>query len=282
MACTACYQGSKHDFADPQGHFETVYGINTYVTGDQNATSKSVILYLPDFFSINLVNNKILADRYAKGTGCKVLFPDLIAGGGANVDSLVYLDYFTDKNASIWTKIWAIWGMLPILWLMRSEGPEGKFPTVLKYARAIKKDLGPGGKLGVAGFCWGGYGSTMLCLEKAVEGGSENLIDAQFNAHPSKLKLPDNIVDAIAKGKVPYSCAVAETDMMLDEKKGREVEAAVRERVGPPEGNNYEFVHYKGAVHGFAVRARPSVKEDMELYEKATKQAVDWYNKYLN
>lgn len=84
MSCPACFSGAVHDHAETQGHFEDLYGFKTYVTGDKEATSKSAIIYLPDFFGLNLVNNKLLADRYAQGTGCKVLFPDIIPGGGAS------------------------------------------------------------------------------------------------------------------------------------------------------------------------------------------------------
>lgn len=61
--------------------------------------------------------------------------------------------------------------------LIKSGPATGAQPT-LKYARAIKKDLPAGGKLGVAGFCWGGYGSTFLCAQPAAEGGPEPVIDA--------------------------------------------------------------------------------------------------------
>ena len=135
--------------------------------------------------------------------------------------------------------------------------------------------------LTLTSFCWGGYGSTNLCAEATVEGGNEPLIDAQFCGHPSRLKAPDDILKAISTYKVPYSAAIAESDFQIDEKLGREIEAVVRQKVGPPDENDYEFRYYKGAFHGFCVRGRPHVKAEMEAYYAGAKQAIDWFNKYL-
>ena len=166
--------------------------------------------------------------------------------------------------------------------MMIIGGAPGAFPEVLRYAREMKADMAEGGKLGVCGFCWGGYGSTNLCCETSVEGGEERLIDAQFCGHPSALKTPDMIVEAIKKYKVPYSCAVAELDFMYNEKVALETEAVLRKEVGVAEENDYEQVVYKGANHGFCVRAKPGDEKDNDGYHKAAKQAVDWFNKYLN
>lgn len=203
MSCPDCFKGAVHDHAEPTGQIETLHGVKTYITGD--ATAKSAILYLPDAFGLKLVNNKLLADRYAAGTGCKVLIPDLLWRGGADPSSLDAMEKLLLPGTGFFTKLWAFFQVAPVIipFIIFGGGPKA-FPEVLKYARAMRADLAPGGKLGVAGFCWGGYGSTNLCTEMAVEGGSEPLIDAQFNGHPGQLKAPDMVLDAIA-AKVPYS-----------------------------------------------------------------------------
>ena len=285
MSCPQCFSGAVHDHAEPAGHFEELYGYRTYVTGDKEATKKSVILYLPDFFSLKLVNNKLLADRYAQGTGCKVLFPDIVPGGGASDSYLPLFEILlASPGLSLWgilNWIWAFLQTMPLVPMVFTAGPEKAYPDVLKYARAIKNDLPEGGKLGVCGFCWGGYGSTNLCAEPAVEGGNEPLIGAEFTGHPSRLTLPDMIINAVSKYKVPYAAAIAETDFQMDKKLAEETEAVLREKVGPPEANNYEIKIYPGVTHGFAVRARPHVQTDSDAYHGAAKQAVDWFNKWL-
>lgn len=203
MSCPECFKGSLHDHTEPTGHFETLHGWKTYVAGDADA--KSAILYLPDAFGLKLVNNRLLADRYAAGTGCKVLIPDLLWRGGADPSYMHAVETFLTPGTGFFTKLWYFMQIAPAIvpFMIFGSAPR-VYPDVLKYARAMRKDLAPGGKLGVAGFCWGGYGSTNLCTEMAVEGESEPLIDAQFNGHPSQLKTPDMVVDAIA-AKVPVS-----------------------------------------------------------------------------
>jgi hypothetical protein len=79
MSCPACFRGAAHNHAEPKGTMETIHGMRTYVAGGSDpARSKSAIIYLPDAFSLKLVNNKLLADEYAAGTGCKVYIPDVV------------------------------------------------------------------------------------------------------------------------------------------------------------------------------------------------------------
>jgi len=266
---------------------EMLYGYSSYVaTPPATSTSKSAILFITDAFGLNLLNNKLLADRYAAETGCKVVVPDIIPGGGAPVNSINFMDTalapvaYTDILGQLY-RIWAVWraALVFIPFLMRA-GLEKAYPAELNFARDMKKNLPPGGKLGVAGFCWGGYGSTKLCAETAEEGGSTPLIDAQYNAHPSKVTT-DMIIAAVVN-KVPYSMAIGDKDMALALKDVLAIEAALKEKFGEPEENNYEVKVYKGCKHGFAIRAQPNNKVESEAAEDAAKQAIDWYNKYLN
>ncbi|KAI0123450.1 Alpha/Beta hydrolase protein [Xylariales sp. AK1849] len=288
MSCPDCFSGSVHSHAQPQGHFETLYGLNTYVAGQAGtpSPSQSTIIYLCDAFGLKLVNNKILADRYANETGCRVLVPDIIPGGGVSLRALPAFETIMLpgwSNPRTWFgKIKAMLTLIPIMIpFMLKAAPPKAFPAVLRYARTVKADLPAGAKLGVAGFCWGGYGSTNLCVESVVQGGKERLIDAQFCAHPSALKTPDMIVDAVTKYRVPYAVAVAEEDWMVNAKHAGEIEAKIRSEIGPPEENDYEFVVHKGCHHSFAVRANPGVKIESQGYEDAAQQAVNWFNKYL-
>lgn len=178
-----------------------------------------------------------------------------------------------------WATISALAGMIPFM--IRAQAP-GAYPQCLKYTRDVRAGLPAGGKLGVAGFCWGGYPATKVCRESDVDGGTKPLVDASFTAHPSFLTAPTDFVESIAKFKVPYSCAVAEYDFLYNKAAAEQTEVALRQRLGDGVGD-YEFVVHKGAHHGFAVRAshdEGSVGKDG--YENAAKQAVAWYSKYLS
>jgi len=291
MSCPDCFKGAIHSHATPAGHEETLFGKRAYIASPPStSSSQSVILFCCDAFSLNLINNKLLADSYAAATGHKVLVPDLIPGGGISLNVLNIMDTLSNKVA--WYDIWgqlkrmralflAIWYFVPFL--IRAN-PPGAYAGILSYARKIKASLPPGAKLGVCGFCWGGYQSTNLSAEPAVEGGSERLIDAQFCAHPSGLKAPGQIVEAITKFKVPYSLAHASLDFSLTNKKVEEAEAILREKVGRGDGENgawYEFKIYEGCHHGFAARAKPGDKVELQGAEDAKQQAIEWFNRWL-
>ncbi|KAK5053178.1 hypothetical protein LTR84_002152 [Exophiala bonariae] len=295
MSCPDCFRGSVHAHGEPQGKIETVHGLRTYIAGggsDIDGTrSKSSILYLPDAFSLKLVNNLLLADQYAARTGCRVLIPDVVYNGGMSPHVLPLMEGLMEPNAS-----WSVGGVLGKLvtalrvipyalpWLVFGH-PSKVYPQVLAYARAMRAELPAGGKLGVAGFCWGAWGGTKLCAESAVEGGSDRLIDAQFNAHPSYIvDTPEVVVDAITKFKVPCASAVAEKDFQFNAEVAGKTEAKVRDAVGVTGGDGgytYEFKIYKGCKHGFAVRAQQDTAS-MEGYKEALNQAVAWFDKYLN
>lgn len=281
MSCAACFTGGVHD-GTPQGTLEEMHGYRTYIAKPSTPSpSGSVIVYLPDFFSHRLVNNKLLADRYAEGSGCTVLFPDIVRNGGVDPSWMPVFEPLMDANTPFWQKLWFGIQILPLMPMMVLGGPERAYPEVKRYVRAVRATLPEGAKLGVAGFCWGGYGSTHLCKEAAVEGGEANLIDAHFSGHPSRLDTPKDVVEAITTRNVPYSVAVAEIDPMYDTTKAEETEAKLKQDgvESGKDGRAFEFKTYKGAHHGFAVRLKGDA--DKESATAAEKQAVDWFKKYL-
>lgn len=291
MSCPDCFKGVVHDHSEPVGHEETLYGKTTYISSPPaTSTSKSTILFCCDAFGISLKNNRLLADQYAAAVGCRVLVPDQIPGGG--IDTVVMDHMFTISDKIVWYDIWGQLKRVKAVLLMirhfvpfmiRASPPKA-YSNVLDYARKVKADLPPGAKLGVCGFCWGGYQSTMLCAAAAVEGGSERLIDAQFCAHPSALKAPDMIVDAVTKFKVPYSLAHASLDFNLTNKVVEETEAILRQKVGNGDGENgcyYDFRIYNDCHHGFGVRAKPGDKVEIQGAEDSKVQAIEWFKKFL-
>jgi dienelactone hydrolase len=297
MSCPDCFKGSVHSHAgEAKGKTETLYGKNCYVASPPStSTSTSVIIYLTDSFGLNLVNTKILADRFAAETGCKVLVPDVIPGGGGPVSLMGYMEILQTRVPlcdvlgqlrRISAAFAVAYHSVPFsLRILTWAAPQRAYPkNILPFARAVRADLPPGAKLGVVGFCWGGYGSTRLCTEPAAEGGSERLIDVQFCGHPYNLKTPDMIVDAVRKFKVPFSMAIGDRDRFLSKEKVDKIEAALKQKVGSGKGDddyNYEVAVYKGCKHGFVVRANTSNEVETAAAEDARAQAVAWLNKYL-
>ena len=315
MACADCFRGGIHTHAKPKGFMTTLYDQTCYVApAPSTSTAKSQILYLCDGFGLALVNNKLLADRYALETGCKVIAPDIPAGGGLSLDAMTYTDIISDpvRWYDIQGQIRRVITFFKLVcvglpFLLRG-GKRGSIAPIVKLARHLKSDLATsGGKLGVAGFCYGGWVAIQLCLEDAVKSQSEpassqsnieentpllnpsspngnnSLISAIFVAHPSWLKTTTWIVSIIRDRHIPFSAALARDDLTFPLKLVHETEAVLRREIGLPEDNDYEILIYpQGVPHGFAVRARPGSKEQVEAEHRAARQAVDWFQKHLN
>jgi dienelactone hydrolase len=297
MSCPDCFKGSVHSHAgEAKGTEVKLHGRRCYVASPpSSSTSTSVIIYLTDSFGLNLINAKLLADRFAAETGCKVLIPDIIPGGGAPVKLMTYTE--TRAAPVAWTDVGgqlrriaaalAVVVYLVPLYLRIGTwaAPHRAYPkTILPFARAVRAELPTGAKLGVVGFCWGDYGSVNLCMEPAVEGGSERLIDVQFCGHPYGLTLPRMIVDAVRERKVPFSMAIGDHDRFLGRENVEETEAALRQAVGNGEGAegfNYEVRVYRGCRHGFVVRANPNNGVGSAAAEEARQQGVAWLRRYL-
>ncbi|KAF2190772.1 alpha/beta-hydrolase [Zopfia rhizophila CBS 207.26] len=290
MSCPDCFKGGRAT-GDPKGKITTIHGVRTYIAGPPSmSASISTIIFYTDAFGLSLANNKLVADAYASATGFRVLVPDIIPGGPMSPNAMPIMDIVL--GPVLW---WNIWGHLVRAWsfvkalsyvvpFFIRAFPSKCLGVCLDYARKVKADLPAGAKLGVAGFCWGGYQSINLSAQSAIEGGSERLVDAQFCAHPSALNVPSDILDAVTKFKTPVAIAHAENDYVLSTRKVEEAEAILRQTAGGGEGQggfNYHIKIYKDVGHGFAVRAKPGSEAEARGADEAKEQAVEWFKKWL-
>jgi dienelactone hydrolase len=292
MSCPDCFRGGKAT-GDPKGTLTTLHGVSTYVAGPApSSPSASTIIFYTDAFGLGLVNNKLLADAYAAATGFHVLVPDIIPGGPMTPYVFERLDVVMEP-----VPVWNLWGWLVRGWnlavalryavpfLLRANPSYAKcYAPCLEYARQVRRAMDPGAKLGVAGFCWGGYQSINLCKEATEAGGSERLIDAEFCAHPSRLKLPDDVVNAVLAFKTPVAIAHSTQDMSLKNEEMLKTEAALREKTGEGEGEGgfqWQIKYYEEVPHGFAVRAREGNEKDEAAADEAKAQAIEWFKRWL-
>lgn len=290
MSCPDCFKGSVHGHVSPKGELTKVHGVECYVTPPQSTsvTNKSVIVYFTDGFGLDLVNNKVLADCYAEGTGARVYAPNLFIGGPAPIAMLHALDG-VDKPVGmmdIWgqtKKLGNTFSMLTyIVPFLRRTGPAKCYDSGLEFTRKVRAEMPAEGKLGVAGPCWGGYFSTRLCTETRKPDSSERLVDAAFTAHPSALKAPGMILDAVRKFNTPYSLAQGERDMVMSPKVVEQArDILTTESKEKPTNYVYEFSIYKNMAHGFAVRGDHEEAEVREKMDEARQQAITWFKKYL-
>ena len=296
MSCPDCFKGAIHSHAgEAKGTTETLYGRTCYIASPPtktNVTSNgATIIYITDSFGLNLINAKLLADRFATETGCRVLVPDVVPGGGISI-AVLAANERADEPVAWWDVLGqlrrvynkALVGFLTFRVLLWSSPKAAYHNNVLPFARAVRAGLPAGAKLGVVGFCWGGYGSTNLCKESAMEGGSERLIDVQFCGHPYGLTTPDMVIDAVTRCKVPYSMAIGDKDRWLSKDKVEQTRAALNQVIesgGGESGYSGEIRVYEGCTHGFVVRAKPGNEVETSAAEEARVQAVDWLKRYL-
>src|SRR2546421_732308 len=144
MSCPDCVRGGAHDhLGEAKGTIETLHDRKCYVASPTSttSTSTSVIIYITDAFGLNLINAKLLADRFATETGCKVLMPDVIPGGGAPVRLLTNTD--TLETPVAWYDVagWlrraaaavaVAWDLIPLAFrTYTSAAPERVYPTAI-------------------------------------------------------------------------------------------------------------------------------------------------------
>ena len=113
------------DEGTPTGREESIHGFQTYVTEPSAGIApKGIVVIIPDAFGWKLVNNRILADQYAKRIGVIVYLPDFmngrpiwVNGEGMMVmtcligyylkhDLLQSMDTVMHKKQSVFSKMW--------------------------------------------------------------------------------------------------------------------------------------------------------------------------------
>ncbi|KAM7213305.1 Alpha/Beta hydrolase fold, partial [Rhypophila decipiens] len=206
----------------PVGTEIVVTNSTLYVSEPKCKKPKIGVLYLTDAFSIQFVNNKLLADSFARA-GYLTVAPDMFNNDPAPFDLAT-----PGFNATEWTL---------------RHNPTAIHPILAKGV-AYLRSKGVS-KVVAAGYCFGGrYAFRMLAAGLGV--------DVGFAAHPSLLE--DSEILAVTG---PISLAAAEIDAMMPPARKTAIEGLLSTQVAQP----YQVSLYGGTAHGFAVRANISDPE---------------------
>lgn len=280
----ACCTGFLDDGV-PTGFVEEFAGTLTYVAEPQESNTqhnesqiaaKGAILIATDAFGYTLVNNRLLADAFAKDTGMLCIVPDLFgAKGGIPPDLLIPLE--KSRTPKPWWKqvlempykVFAIVRIIItfVLWI-RHQAPALKVPLLESVMVAVQEKYGVS-KFGVQGYCYGGKLAVLL------GGKSDGLVTAVAMAHPSFLKEED--VEQLC---LPQLWLCAETDRAFGEKLRTKVEEICKRKEsagGPPAS----FHLYPGVEHGFAVRGNAEDPVVRKAREDAFSKASNFFKTYL-
>lgn len=236
-----------HD-GTPVGTEEVHNGYNLYISkpaGYTNATK--AVLYLTDVFGIQLAQNKLLADSFARA-GFLTVAPDLFGGSPAPGDINV-----PGFNTTAF---------------LAQHGPDVTDPIVAAALSYIHSLGAP--RVGATGYCYGGR-YAFRAAGTLGNTTSFDPVDAVFAAHPSLLS-----DDEITAANAPASVAAAETDTMMSVARRAEITALLQSS-----GNEYSFAVYGGTSHGFGVRANVTDPRQKFAKEEAFLQAARWFSVWL-
>jgi len=227
----------------PTGQMKKANGVDMYIAYPANKKTENAILYLPDIFGVQLVQNKLLADSFAKA-GYLVVEPDLFEGDPAPAD----LASPAGRNMGAWM----------------AKHTVSKIDSIIAATiKHMREDLGVK-RIGTVGYCFGGkYVARFLAKGKGV--------DAGFMAHPSSMQ--NDEIEAISS---PLSIGAAETDNAFPAPKRHDAEVTLK-KLGVP----YQISLYGSVSHGFGVRANVSDKRAKFAKEEAYLQAVRWFDTWV-
>ncbi|KAJ7498070.1 dienelactone hydrolase [Mycena galericulata] len=246
--CKDCVQGVTYEGA-PEGKVETIGGVACYVaTPTVDYPKDKVILFLTDVYGIPLPNSRLLADDFARN-GLKVVMPDYLHGDPIPLSVLKNLE---QVDLGVW---------------IETHHASDTRPLLDNVIAALKADFGVT-TFGAVGYCFGGRYVFDLAFD--------NVIVAGATAHPSLLKIPDDLEKYVATSNAPLLINSCELDDQFT------ADAAVRaDEVFAGFSPGYKREHWEGCAHGFATRGDPGVPKVKAGKEGAFKATVEWFIKYM-
>ncbi|KAI3545186.1 dienelactone hydrolase [Colletotrichum filicis] len=254
----------------PIGEEVKYNGLTQYVTKPSTRGNRTVgVLYLTDVFGIQLAQNKLLSDSFARA-GYISVAPDLFNGSPAPND--INIPGFNTTA------------------FLAQHGPNVTDPIIANSIKYLREELGVS-KVAVTGYCFGGrYSFRVLAEGKGA--------DVGFAAHPSLLTdeeitaitSPASVAAASTLKSRPLSSqedtcrrvpglflvidnAAVETDNLMSPARRAEVEALLSET-----GQPFSLAVYGGTSHGFGVRANISDPRQKFGKEEAFFQAVRFFD----
>lgn len=168
-----CVETNFHE-GKPVGLYETVFGLDTYVTGHNNSDERSIVI-LTDIYGHKYNNVLLIADQLSKSAGYKVYIPDILKGDPA------------------------IAGLDLSQWLPNHTNEITK-PIVDGFLKELRAKVGEKAFIGAIGYC---FGAKYSIQQIAADG----YLTAAAVAHPSFV-----LIDEVKQVKKPLLISAAETD----------------------------------------------------------------------
>ncbi|CCC71694.1 hypothetical protein NCAS_0I00260 [Naumovozyma castellii] len=235
-----CFSGFYHE-GTPKGIHESIYGVDTYVTGSASPKEK-VIVILTDVYGNRFNNVNLIADQLADA-GYKVYIPDILFN-----DPVVALDGSVDFNE----------------WLAKHDAVKTR-AVVDNFLKELKREFGPK-FIGVIGYCFGAKFAVQQISSK------DGLANCCAIAHPSFVSIDE--IKAIGNKK-PLLISAAENDTIFPADLRHTTEDTLREI-----GARYQLDLFSGVSHGFAARGDVSDPVVKYAKEKALRDQIFWFDHF--
>ncbi|MCJ1471883.1 hypothetical protein MMC13_000524 [Lambiella insularis] len=156
------------------------------------------------------------------------------------------------------------WDKLDMAGFLTRNSKKVRTPEIFECAKTLRSQYK---KVGVIGFCWGGWAVFRL-------GAKENngLVDCISTAHPALLEKEE-----MEKVGVPVQILAPEYDQMFTPE-FKEYANKVIPTLGVP----YDYQHFPGIDHAFAIRGDPNLQGERHGMERAKNAAVLWFRQWLD
>ncbi|KJA16584.1 hypothetical protein HYPSUDRAFT_91198 [Hypholoma sublateritium FD-334 SS-4] len=244
--CEHCVKGVTWHEGTPQGKWEKIGGVDTYVaTPTVEYAKDKAILFLPDALGPQHINNRLLADDFA-ANGFKTYVPDYLNGDPIPPDAL---------NPGQLFDIMKRW--FPTHTQEFTRPPLDAVIAALKAAGVTS--------LGATGYC---FGAGRYVFDLAFE----NIIKVGVVSHPSLFKTPDDLAKYVAQSTAPLLINSCTNDAQFPLEASAQADALF---AGFAPG--YKRAHFEGLAHGFAVRGDLSKPAEKAGKEGAFRFAIEWF-----
>lgn len=184
-----CIETNFHE-GSPIGKHQTVFGLDTYVTGTENSDNR-VLVILSDIYGHRYNNTLLVADQLAKLGGYKVYIPDILENDPVPA---------SHGDLGPWLK---------------KHPAEVTRPIVDGFLKSLRERIGSKAFVGVVGYCFG----AKYSIQQIAADGYAN---AAAVAHPSFVT-----IEEVEQIKKPLLISAAETDPIFTTELRHKTEATL-------------------------------------------------------
>ncbi|KAI1157671.1 dienelactone hydrolase family protein [Nemania serpens] len=275
MSCPDCFSGAVHE-GKPTGTVTKLHGLDVYVAEPASGNPpKGIIVLIPDIFGWAFVNIRLMADGFAKKKDYRVYAPEFMNGNAAPTSAINSMQKVLAPKTWYESLLSRPYHVLSLIFTaipaIISNRPGKTFPIVKSFMESLRQNEAANLPVGVTGYCWGGKHVVLLAEGFTID--DKPLIDAGFTAHPSLLKLFEDI----EKMTVPVSFALGEKDNMISGEQAQQLEKIL---IDKPDGQKGESRVYPGYGHGFACRVDVT-NDTPDGAVQAEDQALVWFEKHF-